>query len=179
MACGRSAPAVAADSGRQTMTARLGVAEEVRELALLIAGVERQVDEAGAQAREIERERFPAFLDLHGDAVAADATGIGQRVRKARGRGVELIVVDHRPVRDEQAGLAGALVEMRAEQGVQVGVHASGAATAAITAQRPRGRVAAGRASSSAVAGGQISPAPRAHLYFAPSTITGISVEYG
>ena len=26
---------------------------------------------------------------------------------------------------------------------------------------------------------GQIRPAPRAHLYFAPSTITGISVEYG
>ena len=72
------------------MTARLRVAEEIGELALLVAGVERQVDEPGAQAREIERERLPALVDLHRDAIAGRATGIGERVGDARRRGVEL-----------------------------------------------------------------------------------------
>jgi hypothetical protein len=39
---------------------RLGVAEEVRDLGGLIRGVERQVDEAAAQTREIERTRPPS-----------------------------------------------------------------------------------------------------------------------
>ena len=102
---------------------RLRVAEEIGELAPLVAGVERQVDEAGAQAGEIERERLPTLVHLHGDAIAALRTRLHQRVRDARRRGVEIVVVDDRTVRNQQAGLIRAFREMRGEEGVEVGVH--------------------------------------------------------
>ena len=124
VASGRSAATRSADSGWQTMTARLRVAEEVGELAFLVARIERQVHEPGAQAREIQRERLPALVDLGRDAVAGLATGRDQRVRDARRRGVEIVVVDDRTVRDQQAGLLGALGEMGAQQRVEIGVHA-------------------------------------------------------
>ena len=103
---------------------RLGVAEEIRELALLITGVERQVNEPRAQAREVECKRLPALVDLDGDAVAALRSGGSQRLRNARRHGVEIFVVDDPPVRDHQAGLLGALGKVGAQQRVEVGIHA-------------------------------------------------------
>ena len=50
--------------------ARLGVADEVFELGEGVAGVERQVGCAGAQAGEIEHDGVGGFLDLHRHAVA-------------------------------------------------------------------------------------------------------------
>ena len=43
--------------GLHTITRGSRIGKEVVELAALVTGVERQVDEAGAQAREIERQR--------------------------------------------------------------------------------------------------------------------------
>ena len=47
---------------------RLGVADEVFEFGRLVGGIQRQVDIAGAQRRQIEEQRFRRFFDLHRDA---------------------------------------------------------------------------------------------------------------
>jgi hypothetical protein len=73
---------------------RLGVTEEVRDLGGLIRGVERQVDEAAAQTREIQRERRGTLLDLRRDAVAGFRAGTRERMRDARGQCGHLAVAD-------------------------------------------------------------------------------------
>ena len=91
--------------------ARLGVANEVFELGERVAGVERQVGRAGAQAGEIEQDGVGGFLDLHGDAVAGlDAAGderIGDapRLRDGVRRG-DLAAV--RRLNEDSRGIAGA-----------------------------------------------------------------------
>jgi hypothetical protein len=46
---------------------RLGVAEEVLDLGRLVGAVQRQVDMAGAQHRQVQDERLDALVDLHRD----------------------------------------------------------------------------------------------------------------
>ncbi len=104
--------------------ARLGVTEEIGELALLVARVERKVDEPGPQAAEVEGERFPALVDLRRDPVADPAAFIVERVGDLRRYRVEPVVMDDRPVRDEDARLPDMLVEMTAQERVEIGVHA-------------------------------------------------------
>jgi hypothetical protein len=50
--------------------ARLGVLEEVGDLAFLVCAVERQVHEAGAQAAQVQQQRLGRLLDLDRDAIA-------------------------------------------------------------------------------------------------------------
>jgi hypothetical protein len=103
---------------------RLRIAEEIRKLALLVARIERQVDEPRAQAREVERERFPALVDLRGDAIAGPGARSRQRVRDSGGRRIQIIVMNDRLLGDQQARLLGAFGEVRGEQRVKVGIHA-------------------------------------------------------
>ena len=103
---------------------RLRVAEEIGELALLVARVERQIHEAGAQAGEVERERLPALVHLHGHAIARLRPAAVSACAIARGCRVELVIVDDRLLRDQQARLLRAFGEMRGEKRVEVGVHA-------------------------------------------------------
>ena len=49
---------------------RFGISDEIAQLAGGIAGVERQIDKAGTQAGQIEKNVLGALLHLHGDAVA-------------------------------------------------------------------------------------------------------------
>jgi hypothetical protein len=53
--------------GRADQHARLGVAEEIAQLVALVGGVERQVDMAGAQHRQVEEKRLDRLLGLDGD----------------------------------------------------------------------------------------------------------------
>ena len=78
--------------------ARLGVLEEVAHFPFLIGAVEGQMDEAAAQACEVEQQRLGGFLDLDGDAVpglepqfreercVARAARFGVGIRNARTR---------------------------------------------------------------------------------------------
>ena len=102
-ASGRSASARSAEACSADDDRRLRVAEEIGELALLVARVERQVHEAGAQAGEIERERLPALVHLHGDAIAALRT----RVRPARARCAPTRRRDRRSGRQDRPESAG------------------------------------------------------------------------
>ena len=70
---GRSATNRRRVLGRADDHARFGVAEEISEFALLVAGVQRQIDKTCAQACEIQRKCLPALLDLHCDAIAGHA----------------------------------------------------------------------------------------------------------
>ncbi len=124
--------------------ARLGVAEEIGELALLIAGVERQEHESGAQAAEIERQRLPALVDLRGDAVAVHAAGIAQHVGDSRRHALEVVVVDDRAVGDQQAGLFRVFGEMVGQEAVEIGVHGERRGARA-AARLPPGVAIAGR----------------------------------
>ena len=63
--------------------ARLGVADEVFELGERVAGVERQVGCAGAQAGEIEHDGVGGFLDLHRHAVAGHHAAFHERIGDA------------------------------------------------------------------------------------------------
>ena len=95
-----------------------GRQREVRQLAFLISGVERQVDESRAQAGEIERERLPALVDLNCDAVTGLAARIAECAGDAGGLAVEFIVMNDLPIRNEDAGLIGALQKMVAQEGI-------------------------------------------------------------
>ena len=68
--CAHSACVRPSERGCAITAPRLGVVEEVGDLAFLVGGVERQVDEPGAQAAEVEQQRLGGFLHLHRDAVA-------------------------------------------------------------------------------------------------------------
>ena len=94
VASGRKAASVSSAPRAPDDDGRLGIAEKVRQLALLITGVERQIDESSAQAREVERERLPALVDLYGDAVAGTTVRCAKRGGDARGRSVEIFVVE-------------------------------------------------------------------------------------
>ena len=48
----------------------LGVLQEVFDLAAAVGGVERQEHQAGAQRRQVQRQRFDGFFHLHGHARA-------------------------------------------------------------------------------------------------------------
>ena len=74
---------------------RLGVAQEVADLARGVGGVERQVDGAGAQAAEIEHQRLGALLDLGRDAVAGLDAQIQEHLGHAAGQ-VEQVGVAER-----------------------------------------------------------------------------------
>ncbi len=106
------------------MTVGSASAKKYASSAFLVPGVERQVHEPRAQAGEVERERLPAFVGLHGDAIADPGTGVDQRVGDARRERVQVVVMDHRAARNQDAGLFGVLREMIAQQRVQVRVHA-------------------------------------------------------
>ena len=110
-------------SGRQTMTRGSASPKKYASSDLLVAGVERQVDEARAQAREVERQHLPVLVDLHGDAIARPAARRGQRVGDPRRQRREIVVVHDRPAGDQQARLLRRSREMALEQRVQIGVH--------------------------------------------------------
>ena len=107
---------------------RLRVGKEIRQLvralACLIAGIERKVDKAGTQAGEIERQRLPGLIDLHGHAVADVAAGRDQCVSDARGGSVEIVIADDRSAGNQHARLLRVLGKMIVQQRIQIGVHA-------------------------------------------------------
>ncbi len=69
---------------------RFGIADEIGDLVALVGGVERQVDMAGAQHREVEQQRLDRLLDLHRDparAAAGRASRAGWRASPSPARG--------------------------------------------------------------------------------------------
>ena len=82
-----SAAICSASSGRQTNSGRLGVAQEVADLAGGVGGVERQVDGTGPQRAEIDHQRLGALLDLGRDAVAGLDAEIQEDLGHAGPRG--------------------------------------------------------------------------------------------
>ncbi len=76
--------------GRADEDGRLGVAEEVADLVALVGGVERQVDVAGAQHRQVEEQRLDRLVDLHRDparCAAGRANRAGWRASPSHARG--------------------------------------------------------------------------------------------
>ena len=98
-------------SGRQTMTRGVASSKKYCELGFLVAGVERQVHEPGAQAREIQRQHLPVLVGLHGDAIAGPQPARTSALRDARRRLRQLVVMDDRSAGNEQARLLGAATE--------------------------------------------------------------------
>src|SRR3546814_2785707 len=62
----------------------------------LVGGVERQVDAAGPQHRQVEQQGLGRFLDLRGNAVSRLDTAIDEQAREAAGTGLE-IGIAHAP----------------------------------------------------------------------------------
>jgi len=106
--------------------ARLGIAEKIRQLAFLVPRVQRQIGKSRAQARQIERERLPALVDLRRDAIAFFAARAEENVSDARSHRVEVVIVNHRASGMEDARLLVVFGEVIAQQRVQVGVHSCG-----------------------------------------------------
>src|SRR3546814_18203362 len=61
-----------------------------RSLCRLVGGVERQVDAAGPQHRQVEQQGLGRFLDLRGNAVSRLDTAIDEQAREAAGTGLEI-----------------------------------------------------------------------------------------
>jgi hypothetical protein len=70
------------------------VLEEIAHLRFLVAAVQRQVDEARAQAAQVEEQRFGRFFDLHRDAVAGLEPARGEEPRVAGAHRVRVAVGD-------------------------------------------------------------------------------------
>ncbi len=103
--------------------ARLGVGEEIGQLGLLIAGVQRQIDEPGAKACEVEREHLPVLVGLHRDTVASRTTRSNERVGDACRLGEKLAVVHDRTSGNEDARLLRPVGRVGFDQSVEIGVH--------------------------------------------------------
>jgi len=79
--------------------------------------------ETGAQAREIQREHVPVLVGLHGNAIPGTATGMHERMRNARRRLRELVIMDDGSAGNQQAGLLRTGREMRFDKRVEIGIH--------------------------------------------------------
>ena len=69
---------------------RLGILDEIGELGRRVGGVERHIDQAGAQAGEIEQGALDRLLGLDEDPVAGPRAAPDQRRRIAGDGAVEL-----------------------------------------------------------------------------------------
>ena len=140
---------------------RPGVADEVLELAALVAGVERHVDEPGAQAAEVQRQRVGQLVDLRDHAVAGHAAGRDQHVGDARRPRRELApghrAGGNRSVSGQQQArrrcVRRVLLEAREEIGIQVQVLLPAAKVRASCSARSASHASAWRRHSSSVAG--------------------------
>ncbi|MOA24126.1 hypothetical protein D3C78_1447920 [compost metagenome] len=104
----------------------LGVFEKVRQLVVLIGGIERQVDGAHAQRGEVEAIVPGRFVDLHGHPVAWLHAQTDQGMGVARGRAQHLGVADDPAVVGFEEGCAIGLAGDGFKGGEDVGVHGVG-----------------------------------------------------
>ena len=123
--------------------ARLGVGDEVLDLARLVGGVQRQEDMAGAQHAQVQQHRLDRFFGLHRDARALGQAERIQQVGDACARPVHIVpAVRKRPAigrlnrggievgrkagtqRDEQVGVVGRAIGSGGRCGGWRGGHA-------------------------------------------------------
>src|SRR5690606_13722632 len=64
---------------------RLGIADEIGDLIFAVGGVERQIDESGAQATEIEEDVVRRLVDLDRDPVSGRQPKSQKEIRVACG----------------------------------------------------------------------------------------------
>ena len=69
---------------------RLGVAQKIVQLGRLVGGVQRQVDEAGAQGRQVQHQRLDRLLGVRGHPAAGRDLQRLQQVGQHRGGAVEV-----------------------------------------------------------------------------------------
>src|SRR3546814_11609844 len=87
----------------------------------LVGGVERQVDAAGPQHRQVEQQGLGRFLDLRGNAVSRLDTAIDEQAREAAGTCLE-IGIAHAPAGGRLEHGAGAVGrEMQLPHGLAIG----------------------------------------------------------
>jgi hypothetical protein len=98
---------------------RFGIGQEIRQLGSGIVGIQWQIDRAGAQAREIEDQRFRALGNLDRDPVSRRDTQIDKRLREPAGQVDHLPIADGAALRRLHEGLAG-LRHAAAEKGEKV-----------------------------------------------------------
>jgi hypothetical protein len=103
--------------------ARRGVVEIIFDFGGAIGGVEREINQARAQAAEIEKHRRRRFLDLRRDAVARPESQVRQKARVARAFAFEIAiaVIDARGCFDK--GVCQRFGETLAKQVVEVAFH--------------------------------------------------------
>ncbi|GAB3543202.1 hypothetical protein GCM10027343_16260 [Noviherbaspirillum agri] len=70
---------------------RLGVVDEILDLRSAIGGVEREVDKARTNRREVKQQRFRRFFHLHGDARILGQTESCQQICHLSGGTVEIV----------------------------------------------------------------------------------------
>ena len=84
-----------------------GVLHEIGKLGRRIAGVERQIDQPGPQARQIEDQRRRAFFRLHRHPVAGHKAVPGQDMGELGRARKSLAIADGRRARRPQEGFSG------------------------------------------------------------------------
>ncbi len=102
--------------------ARLRVAEEMLELALWIARVQRQINEARAQAAEIKAQRLGRFVHLHRDAVTGARAEREQAICKTRGLPLHVGIGQLLSIGGLDGGRVQTPGEAPAQQRVEIGV---------------------------------------------------------
>src|SRR5262249_29875694 len=96
--------------------------EEIFELGECVGGVERQIDRARAQCREVEDQRLRRFLDLHRDAVAGLDPAQHQDVGDAAGPRDRVAIAQPPAISELQERLLGS-GNMRAQQIEEISTH--------------------------------------------------------
>ena len=103
--------------------AGFGITEKVVELAVGIGRVQRQIDGAGFQAGEIEKNVLGGFLDLHRDAIAGGDALRLQEAGEARRLLLEFLIGDEPAVSEAQGRAVGGVGEGWRKSGEQIGGH--------------------------------------------------------
>ena len=97
----------------------LGVADEILELGRHVGGVERIVDGAGLERRQIEHDVLDRLLDLHHDAVARLDAELDERVGHAADIVAERLVGDGTSAGHDECGAVARGAEARLQQSVE------------------------------------------------------------
>ena len=76
--------------GAQTTSAGCGVVDEVLDLAGLVGGVQRHVDQAGAQHGQVQHHGLDRLVHVHQHARAGGQREVGEQVGDARAAALEV-----------------------------------------------------------------------------------------
>ncbi len=103
---------------------RFGIRDKIGDLGGPVGSIERQIDQAGADRRKVQHQRFGRLLDLHRNPCTGRQMQAAQQVGHLGAGAFQIVPAVKLAVMGFDAASGFVLREARGEQRVEVGVHA-------------------------------------------------------